>query len=857
MFYTNVDRYGNSILFRGYDKRGPVTKKVKFEPTFHIPNNDGDWKSLEGQPLAEIHPGTMRDCKEFLQKYDDVSNFKVYGSSNYIHQFISEVFPGTVKYDRTKMNICTIDIEVGSEDGFPRPDQAKYEIITITIKNNNGDLYHTWGTGSFDSDKCSQNVVYRKCKDERDLLLDFIEYWSDHIPDILTGWYSELFDIPYLVNRIKRIFGEEMVLNLSPWRMVGPSKSPTFTTRGRANGGGKDDTIGGHDSYDIQGITQLDYIDLFKKFTLNTLGQQESYKLDHIANVVLGEKKLDYSEYGSLHLLYKHDYQKFVEYNIKDVELVDKLEDNLGLIDLVLTMAYRSKCNLGETLGTVGIWDAILYNEFKKRKIAVPQKRNSIYNTIEGGYVKEPQVGMHEWVVSFDLNSLYPHLIMQYNMSPETIVNNIIPDTTVDKLLDMPEIDIPDNTCLTATGQLFRNDVHGIIPQIIQEYYDERVVIKQKMIDAKQRYEKNKTKAVEREISLLDNNQMAIKIAMNSFYGALANKYFRYFDVRVAEAITVSGQYTIRWAEKILNEYLNKELKTNTDYVIAIDTDSVYINFGPLVSKVLPNETDKDKIVTFLNKVGTHIEKQLESGYDELQTYMKAPRQKMVMAREIIADKAIWTAKKRYIANVLDSEGVRFAEPKLKLTGIEAVRSSTPQVCKQLITDTIKKIITSTEADVQKHIDDLRQEYMKLSPEEIAFPRGVKLAGPGGIGDWDGTYALDRRPNRYFELNQKSLPVHVRAALLYNKQLDDNDLGNKYERIQSGNKMKFLYMLMPNPIKENVFGFVTIMPKELDLEQYIDYNTQFVKSFLDPIQIILNAMGWNSEKQYTLEDFFG
>ena len=828
MFYTNVDRYGNSILFRGYDKRGPVTKKIKFEPTFHIPNNDGDWKSLEGQPLAEIQPGTMRDCKEFLQKYDDVSNFKVYGSSNYIHQFISEVFPGTVKYDRTKINICTIDIEVGSEDGFPEPDQAKFEIITITIKNNNGSIYHTWGTGSFDSDKCSQNVIYRKCKDERDLLLDFIEYWGDHIPDILTGWYSEFFDVPYLVNRIRRVFGEEMILNLSPWRRVEVNNK---TIAGR-------EMVG----YNIIGVTQLDYIDLFKKFTLNTLGQQESYKLDHIANVVLGEKKLDYSEYGSLHLLYKHDYQKFVEYNVKDVELVDKLEDKLGLIDLVLTMAYRSKCNLGETLGTVGIWDAILYNEFKKRKIAVPQKKSSDYNTIEGGHVKEPIIGMHEWVVSFDLNSLYPHLIMQYNMSPETIVNNIIPDTTVDKLLDMPDIDIPIGTCLTASGQLFRNDVHGIIPQIIQEYYDERVVIKQKMIDAQQRYQKNKTDSIEREISLLDNNQMAIKIAMNSFYGALANKYFRYFDVRVAEAITITGQYTIRWAEKILNEYLNKELKTNTDYVIAIDTDSVYINFGPLVSKVLPDETDKDKIVTFLNKVGTHIEKQLESGYDELQTYMKAPRQKMVMAREIIADKAIWTAKKRYIANVLDSEGVRFAEPKLKLTGIEAVRSSTPQVCKQLITDTIKKIITSTEADVQKHIDDLRQEYMKLSPEEIAFPRGVS--------DMSKFYDSS-------SLYTKGTPIHVRAALLYNKQLDDNNLGYTYERIQSGNKMKFLYMLMPNPIKENVFGFVTVMPKELDLEQYIDYNTQFVKSFLDPIQIILNAMGWNSEKQYTLEDFFG
>ena len=829
MFYTNVDRYGNSLLFRGYDKRGPITKKVKFEPTFHIPNNDGDWKSLDGQSLAEYRPGTLRDSKEFLAKYEDVANFKVYGTTNYIHQFISEVFPGTVKYDRTKINICTIDIEVGSENGFPEPDQALYEIITITIKNNNGSIYHTWGTKEFNADKCTQSVLYRKCADERDLLLDFLEYWENHIPDIITGWYSDSFDIPYIVNRIRRILGDDAILGLSPWRRVEVN----------------DKKIAGKEipGFNIVGVSQLDYIDLFKKFTLNTLGQQESYKLDHIANVVLGEKKLDYSEHGSLHLLYKHDYQKFVEYNIKDVELVDKLEDKLGLIDLVLTMAYRAKCSLGETLGTVGIWDAILYNEFKKRKIAVPPKKLSSYtDSIEGGYVKEPQVGMHEWVVSFDLNSLYPHLIMQYNMSPETIVNNIIPGTTVDKLLDMPEVDIPDNTCLTATGQLFRNDINGIIPQIIQEYYDERVIIKEKLIDAKQRYEKNKSKAVEREISLLDNNQMAIKIAMNSFYGALANKYFRYFDVRVAEAITVSGQFTIRWAEKILNEYLNKMMKTDMDYVIAIDTDSVYLNLGPLVTSVLPDETDKDKIVTFLDKAGSHIEKHLVSGYEQLATYMKAPRQKMVMSREIIADKAIWTAKKRYIANVLDSEGVRFVDPKLKMTGIEAVRSSTPQVCKDLITTTIRKIINSSEAEVQEHIDELKLEYMKLSPEQIAFPRGV--SDMKKFADSSSLY-------------KKGTPIHVRAALLYNKQLDDNKLNNKYERIQSGNKMKFLYMLMPNPIKENVFGFVTIMPKELDLEQYIDYNTQFVKSFLDPIQIILNAMGWKSEKQYTLEDFFG
>ena len=827
IFYTNVDRYGNQILFRGYNNKTQVTKKVKFEPTLYIPSPKGTWKTLDGRTVDSVQPGSMRDCKEFMDKYADVDNFMVYGTTNYVHQFISDAFPKTIKYDRTRINICTIDIEVASEDGFPEPRDAKHEIITITIKNNNGTIYHTWGLYDFNPDKSGMSVLYRKCKNERELLLDFIDYWADHVPDILTGWYSEFFDVPYLVNRIARIFGEDMVKSLSPWKLVRENNVYIAGTE--------------HVGFNIVGVTQLDYIDLFRKFTYNTLGQQESYKLDHIANVVLGEKKLDYSEYGSLHMLYKHDYQKFVEYNVKDVELVDKIEDKLGLIDLVLTMAYRAKCPLRDTLGTVGIWDAILYNEFKSRKVAVPPKTDSRYDTIEGGYVKDPQVGLHNWVVSFDLNSLYPHLIMQYNMSPETVVNDIVSGVDVNKLLEMPDLDIPNGMCLTATGQLFRNDVEGIIPQVIQSYYDERVVIKQKMIDAKQRYEKEKSKSIEREISILDNNQMAIKIAMNSFYGALANKYFRYFDQRVAEAITVSGQFTIRWAEKILNEYLNNLLKTNEDYVIAIDTDSVYLNMSSLVEKILPNETNKTKIVDFLNKASGEIEKHLDKGYQQLADYMKAPKQKMVMKREIIADKAIWTAKKRYIAHVWDSEGVRYAEPKLKVTGIEAVRSSTPQIVKELIMDTLKKVVTEEEGDVQNWIEELHENWMNLTSEEIAFPRGISDV---------------RKFEDSSSLYKSGTPIHVRAALLYNDQLKKRKLTGQYEQIQSGNKMKFLYLKMPNPIMENVIGFVTVLPKEFELTQYIDYDTQFEKTFLDPIKIILDAMGWNAEKQNNLEDFF-
>jgi len=834
-FYTNIDRYGNKLLYRGISNGKRVTKKIPFEPTFYIPDNNGnsEWSSLHGRPLSEFKPGNMREAKEFLDRYEDVDNFEIHGTTNYIHQFISDTWTKDIKFDITKLNITAIDIEVGSEDGFPEPEEAKHEITAITLKDFNRGHFFTWGVGDFDTESCEQNVIYRQAKDERELLLDFLAHWEECMPDILTGWFSESFDIPYLVNRIARLFGDDMVKTLSPWRRVERNDVPVA---GKVR-----------QQFDIIGITQLDYIDIFKKFTLNTLGVQESYKLDHIAWVVLGEKKLDYSEHGTLHGLYKNDFQKYIRYNIKDVELIQRIDENLALIELVLVMAYRSKCGIAETLGTVGIWDATLLNEFRKRKIAVPPKVIKQYNTIEGGYVKDPKPGMYEWVVSFDLNSLYPHIIMQYNMSPETIVDHRVPGITVDYLLEAlkndTSLDIPENMTMTATGQCFRNNKSGIIPEVIESYYAERSKTKTKMLELKKEYEKTEDKETKRAIGIQNNIQMSIKIMMNSLYGAMANKYFRYFDIRMAESITVSGQLTIRWAEHVLNEFMNELLKTkNVDYVIAIDTDSVYLDMSGLVKQILGDNPDTQKAVDFLSKASPKFEKKLEEAYTFLAKKLQAPQQKMVMAREIIADKAIWTAKKRYIAHVWDSEGVRYKEPELKVTGIEAVRSSTPAACREMIKDTLKLIMTADEATVQREIEQLRKKFWTLPPEDIAFPRGVS----------DMEKYMDKS-----SLYKSGTPIHVRAAILYNEALKDYNLSHKYEIIQSGNKMKFLYMKKPNPIFENVFGFETIFPRETELEKYIDYDLQFEKAFVDPIQAIMTAIGWNVEAKGTLEDLFG
>jgi len=829
-FYTNIDRHGSFILYRGYKNNQPIQEKIRFEPTFWIPSPKGDKKSMDGRLVAPVVQESMGIAKDFIDRYKDVSNFQIYGTTNYVHQFINQEFPHTIKFDPKRICIRYIDIEVGSPDGFPEPNSANYEINAITIKDSNKNQYHTWGLHPVDVSVMDKPVLYRHCKNEFDLLADFLEYWADHYPDIISGWYSELFDLPYLINRMRKVIGEEATVRLSPWKKI-------YDDHLELNG------IIKH-RYNIIGITQLDYIDLFKKFTLNTLGQQDSYKLNNIAHVVLNEKKIDYSEYENLHTLYQSNYQKYIEYNIHDVTLVEKLDEKLGLMDLVFTLAYKAKSTLKETLGTVGIWDAFLYNEFLKRGVVVPFSLYQSYRNIEGGYVKDPHLGLHKWVVSVDLNSLYPNLIIQYNMSPETTIPKIN-HTTVEEILKIlingTSLVSSSNHIMTATGQCFRKDIQGIIPEIVESLYDERVIIKNQMIEKKKEKELNKSDLIDKEISIFNTMQMAIKILLNSLYGAMANKYFRFFNADVAEAITVTGQLTTQWAAYTINKYLNKVLKTNDiDYVIACDTDSVYFTLDKLVQAVFPDDAETQKIVDFCDKVTERIENELEKAFIQLQYTMNANKNKMVMKREIIADKAVWTAKKRYIAHVLDSEGVRYKEPVLKIVGIEAVRSSTPAICREWIEELFKLMMKSDQKTIQKQIVEYRNKFNELAPEDVAFPRGVSDLSK--YRSSSGSYT-------------KGTPIHVRAALLYNELIKNNKL--VYEEIKDGEKMKFMYMVVPNPIQENVFGFATVFPKETGLQKYIDFETQFQKAFIDPILPVINAMGWTIEEQNTLENFFG
>ena len=828
-FYTNVQMIGDQFLVRGYEDGKNFMIREKYSPTLFVSSNKKSfYRTLTGEYVEPIKPGGVRDCREFIKKYDGVENFNIYGNERFIYQYISDNYrEEEIKFDISKIKLTTIDIEVASENGFPDVESAAEEVLLITLQDYTTKEIVTWGQGPF---KLKQgNHYYKQFNNEYDLLNDFIAWWIDNTPEVVTGWNSKLYDIPYLVRRIDRILGEKLMKRLSPWGLV--SEDETYIA-GRK-----------HISYDIGGISQLDYLDLYKKFTYKA---QESYRLDYIASVELGQKKLDHSEFDTFKDFYTNGWQKFVEYNIIDVELVDRLEDKMKLIELALTLAYDAKVNYEDVFYQVRMWDTIIYNYLKGRGIVIPPKERSDKNEkYAGAYVKEPIPGKYDWVVSFDLNSLYPHLIMQYNISPETLQDTRHPSTTVEKILNK-ELDFSEyrEFAVCANGSMYRKDVKGFLPELMDKIYSERKIFKKKMLKAKQEFENKPSKDLEKEIARCNNIQMARKIQLNSAYGAIGNQYFRYYKLANAEAITLSGQVSIRWIENKMNGYLNKLLSTESvDYVIASDTDSIYLNMGPLVDKFFANKMeDKTAIVSILNSIcEDKLEPFIDKSYQELADYVSAYDQKMQMKRENIAERGIWTAKKRYILNVWDSEGVRYEEPKLKMMGIEAVKSSTPAPCRKMIKDGLKLMMNGTEEDVIDFIDNCRSEFKKLPPEQISFPRSVSNV---------------RKYSDRTTIYTKGTPIHVRGALLYNHQLNEKKLTNKYSLIQNGEKIKFCYLKEPNPLHENVISFIQDFPKELELDKYIDYNLQFEKSFVEPLKTILNAIGWNVEKTVNLELFF-
>ncbi len=819
------------MLVRGYDNGKHFSDRQEFRPTFYVPTKKkrSKWKTLDGQLVEPVKPGTIKDCREFIDKYSQVQGFNVFGNERYVHQYIAENYPeDEIKFDLSKIKLVTIDIEVAAESGFPDVFNVAEELLLITVQDYNTKFITTFGSRPYKTNPNRKNYRYVDCHNERGLIETFLSWWQQHTPEVVTGWNCELYDIPYLVGRVERLMGEKYAKRFSPWGIV---RRNEIRIQGRDN-----------IAYSIAGVSIMDYLDLYKKSPATP--NQESFRLDHIALMELGQQKLDHSEFDTFRDFYSGNWQKFVDYNIVDVELVDKLEDKLKLIDLCCTRAYDAKINFTDVAFQVRTWDAIIFNYLKKKNIVIPQKdRNQKDEKYAGAYVKEPKPGKYDWVVSFDLNSLYPHLIMQYNISPETLLDQKHPSATVERLLNQ-EIEIEGDYAVCANGAQFKKDKKGFLPELMEKMYNERVIFKKRMIKAKKAYEKTPTKDLEKEIARCNNVQMSKKIALNSAYGAIGNQYFRYYKLANAEAITLSGQVSIRWIENKMNQKMNKILKTeDVDYVIASDTDSIYLHMGPLVEAVYKGrEKTTEGIVGFLNKVcEVELEPYIESSYQELADYVNAYDQKMIMKRENIADRGIWTAKKRYILNVWDSEGVRYEKAKLKIMGIEAIKTSTPAPCRKFLKDAFGLLMTGTEDEVIDYIEQCREEFKSLPPEEVAFPRSLS-----NVEKWKSS------SNMY----EKGCPIHVRGAILYNHYVKKKDLDNKYAAIQNGEKIKFCYLKTPNWMHENVISFIQDFPTELDLNKYVDYELQFNKSFMEPIKVILDCIGWETERKNTLDSFF-
>lgn len=830
-FYTNVQQIAGKISVRGYNNGRRFSARVNFEPELFVVARDNKtqtetWTNIHGIPLAKIEFSSIRDMKDFVERYKDVSNFESFGQTNPVYAYISKEF-SNLDWQFSDIKTSIIDIEVASENGFPQVEQASEEITAISVMDYHTKKIVTYGCGEYIHDPKIGDVVYKKARNERDLLQTFLTDWSENYPDIVSGWNIQLFDLPYLVNRIVKILGESIANTIAPWG-IKERKVLKF---------GREQTM-----YDLGGIATLDYLDLYRKFTYSI---QESYSLNYICSVELGEQKISYDEYENFHQFYKQNWQKFIEYNIRDTNLVYRLERKLRMLELACTMAYDAKINYEDIYSQTKFWDNVIYNHLLQKKIAIPPKTvGGKSGAFEGAFVKTPKVGFYKWVVSFDATSLYPSLILQYNISPDTVMEQefdriISVADLVNKTVKFGDL-ATHNIGVAANGVCFDNSKKGFFVELVEKFMSERTLYKKRMIETQKKFEATKDPTLEEEISRWNVYQMARKISMNSLYGAVGSAFFRYFSVRQAEAVTLSGQMMIQVVEKAINEYFRKVMKDDKDYVIYCDTDSVYIALDSVIEKM--GLTDHDKIISFIDKLcETKVGSVLAAACKEVAEYTNAFQNKISFKRESIADVGFWTGKKRYALRVWNSEGVSYKDPKLKIMGIEVVRSSTPEFVRKKLKETINVIMNGNESSLWSFIRKTEEEFYNLSPEDISFPRSVS--------------GMNKYHNKQ-TVYSKGTPIQVRASLLYNGLLEKHGLGRKYTKIQEGDKIKFIYLKKPNPINENIMAFSNKFPPEFNLVPYIDYETMFQKTYLEPLSTILDSIGWTPKQVSKIDSLF-
>ena len=871
-FYTNYYGKGSDILVRYVDENGKrMMRKVangQFSPVLYTEASHGvgcDARTIYGRPLTAHKFLNVWEASQKKRKWAN-NGTRVYGYGRFSNMYIADQYsPETISeaWDINKVSIMYLDIETECEHGFPSTKSPQERVNAITmIDSLTGHKLVLGLEGDYKTD--DPNVHYKCCRNEEVLLDTFVGVFARLKPDVLTGWNLEGFDVPYLVNRIKVIFpadGEDKVNQLSPWGIVNEREVQS--------------KFGTQRIFDIAGVAILDYMHLYKKFVLDP---RDNYKLDTIVNVELGDEKLKHESGTPGHLLYREHFQDFIEYNIKDVELLVALEDKLRIIQSTMTLAYTAMVNYGDVMSQIRMWDNTIFIDLKRQGIELPvdveEREKDIY---PGAYVKPPIVGRHENVVSFDVTSEYPSLIRAMNISPEKIDSqtvfhnaNASPEIAdhnraVDKYMDQ-EVDleraIEKNLAVAANGHSFSRDGIGFLPAIVKRLFTERKEYKRQMLaaesaaqEATDPAEKAKHKDTAKRMDLLQN---ARKVQLNSLYGAMGNQYFRFYDVRMASAITLSGQMLIRWVARDVNNYVNRLSGTEgVDYIITIDTDSIYVNFGEMVKRVMPDETDKIKIADALCKFSeVKVQKVINDSFAAYAKYLNCfEPEALSMKREAVSDVGIFMAKKKYFLNIIDNEGVRYKLDergigKLKLMGVDAKKSSTPAMIREWMSDMFPMFMIGTEKQVQAEVLRLKELHSQMGAMDVAFNKSVS--------DVTGYTGSDGRPQPKVGATGRMnpAPINSRAAITYNREIKSAGIDGLYPRIHDGDKIKFAYIQMPNPFDSNVIAWADDVPTELGIEDLIDHELMFEKTFINPMKQVADAMGWEMFYRPKLDDLF-
>lgn len=850
------DRKKSIIHHWTYDENGQsVYKKEHFKPYLYVATNDSskiDAVGIDGIDLQK---------KEFSSEWDRNNFLKTYKGQRYFNlpstqQYLLERYYDKPINDLISQPLRTFyyDIEVIADE-FPDAKEAKFEITSITIYDSFVKKYIVWGCQKYDFYSCKdhlkdiepEEIVYTFCVSEKDLLKKFIRYWRANFPDLLVGFNSYSFDLPYIVHRIEKLFGEGKASTLSPVDYIyGHEKENKFSQT--------------YIEYDIGGVSHLDYMVLYKTFTP---GERESDGLDFICNEELNYGKLDYGDTSLLNLA-KKDWNRFINYNIWDVKLLIELEKKKKYLDVAKFSAFSGFCNMDKAFGKVAIITGIIAKQGMLKNQIITTQDEGEYVKIPGGFVKNPDPGMYKNVVVMDLNSLYPNTIITLNISPETKVAKIANETkdiiTIYHFKKKQMIDIPvdkfknilikKNWCVSAAGIIFDQNKKGLCAEFVDDLYQKRKSVKKTMLKIENELtsldeNSDEYKSKKFTASQLDTEQYLYKILLNSTYGVLANRFFALYDLDCAKSITLTGQELIKQSDKITNEYISNEWSLkDIDRVIACDTDSIIVSIDDVLNTVNSSITDENGDLTkefkdIEDKFSYNLNKRVQEW--AIETYNTADC-RFEFKRESACPKAIWVGKKHYVMNIKNSEGVKM--DKLKYKGLSVVKSTFSESTKNIIKDIVKGIFSSQDREkADKQFFKYYEEFFNMSINDIAVRSNIKVL-------------KDYTSNGFN--TQKGCPRHVKWSVYYNEIVKKLGLDNKYPLIEEGKKIKLVYV-KPNKYNIDGIAYTDSFPEEFELIP--DKETMFEKCVIKCLSPIFEALKWNvpnPKKQYeiSLEEYF-